>query len=131
MAELEGKLKQEKVQHAATRADAQTTAAALARKATALLGAEAEQKQMQESVRETEALLRELTHTKLEEGAQDAAARRAQHMHAVCHQRADPVHLWGRGSLILCVWLSVRPCQHVIGICESGVVQPAVVNQID
>lgn len=83
MSELEGKLKEEQRRHAATRAEASATDAALTRKAAALQSAEAEQQQLKNQIQDTETLLRELTQAKLEESGNDAADRRAQHMHAV------------------------------------------------
>eukprot|EP00892_Ulva_mutabilis_P009660 jgi/Ulvmu1/7066/UM033_0126.1 len=89
LAELEGVLKEEKRQHTTTRAEAGAAGAALARKVAALHAAEAELETVRGHGRETEALLRELSQAKLEDGGQQAAERRAQHMHAAAVQRAD------------------------------------------
>lgn len=83
LSELEGKLKGEQREHAATRVEVGTFETALERKAATLRGAEAEVQQLKSQMRDTEALLRELTQAKLEEGGNDAADRRAQRMHAV------------------------------------------------
>lgn len=83
LSELEGKLKNEQREHAATRVEVGTVETALQRKAATLRGAEAEVQQLKSQMRDTEALLRELTQAKLEEGGNDAADRRAQRMHAV------------------------------------------------
>lgn len=86
LSDTEAQLQQERQDHGATRAEQATLTSALDRKAAALQNAEAEKDRLSVSLKHAEEMVKELTHAKLEGTAQDAAARKAQHVNEVCSQ---------------------------------------------